>query len=183
MTSSDLIWPQMTSAVNGSMITATRRDKTVTRNSSSFKLFRQVDFQLPEQPTSGQSSPERREEAPLEERATQATVEDATTTTHPNENVPSSDSMQPASVDTNQTPGTSQAEPKLGSKGRGRPTKEESERIRKERLEAQAARDAAQPDLRRSNRNKQPQRPQFWFPERREDVVSYHKQNYYLIFY
>ena len=157
--------PYTVTAVNGSMITATRRDKTVTRNSSSFKLYRQVDFHLPEKPTSGQSSPERREEAPLEERATQAsqvTVVDATTTTYSNEDVPSSDSMQPASSDTNQAkqPGTSQAEPKPGSKGRGRPTKEESERIRKERLEAQAAKEAAQPDLRRSNRNRQPL-PQF----------------------
>jgi hypothetical protein len=157
--------PYTVTSVNGSMITATRRDKTVTRNSSSFKLYRQVDFQLPEQPISGQSSPERREEATLEEeqtQASQATVEDASISTHQNEKVPSSvsasENVPAASLDPKNAPlpSTSRAESKPGSRGRGRPTKDESERIQKDRLEAQAARDAAQPDVRRSNRNKQP---------------------------
>jgi hypothetical protein len=143
--------PYTVTAVKGSMITATRHDKTVTRNSSSFKLFRQVDFNLPEPPNSGQNSSERRGEAPLEERVTQtsqAAVEDATTTY--------SSMDAPGSGPPSAIPETIPS-----SKGKGgRHSKADTERIQRERQEAQAAKDAANPHLRRSSRlNKQPQRP------------------------
>ena len=160
--------PYTVTAVKGSMITATRHDKTVTRNSSSFKLFRQVDFNLPEPPNSGQNSSERREEAPLEERVTQASqaaVEDATTTYSsmdaPGSGPPSAQQAateQPTAI---QQTSTSRPETIPSSKGKGgRHSKAETERIQRERREAQATRDAANPHLRRSSRlNKQPQLP------------------------
>lgn len=80
--------------INWSMTWAVpKRIKTVSRNSSSFKLYRQVDFNHLEPPTNGQKSSEMREEAPREEgvmRGSQANVEDPSTTTNSNKDVPDS---------------------------------------------------------------------------------------------
>ena len=66
--------PYTVTEVNGSMVTASRHDRTTTRNSSCFKLYRHVEFDLPEKEPV-QSNSERREEADLTEQATQPSQE------------------------------------------------------------------------------------------------------------
>ena len=85
----DVEKPFTVTAVNGSMVTATREGKVITRNSSCFKLYRQAELDLPERAAEksavapSQTESERREEAPLDERERfppgQPTVEQATT--------------------------------------------------------------------------------------------------------
>ena len=69
--------------INGSMVTASRKDRTVTRNSSTFKLYRHVEFDLPDivakeatMPTT--PNPEGREEAEPEEEAVSMPLDHAT---------------------------------------------------------------------------------------------------------
>jgi transposase InsO family protein len=138
--------PYTVTAVNGSMVTASRRDHTVTRNSSCFKLYRHVGFDLPDEeaaksaPTPVQPNPEGREElAQASQRASQETV-------------PSQETADQAAQDLPVVHSNKSAQPKHSRTQRGRPTLEESAKIQQARAEAQAAKRALNPPTRQSIR-------------------------------
>jgi transposase InsO family protein len=138
--------PYTVTAVNGSMVTASRRDHTVTRNSSCFKLYRHVGFDLPDEeaaksaPTPVQPNPEGREElAQASQRASQETV-------------PSQETADQASQDLPVVHSNKSAQPKHLRTQRRRPTLEESAKIQQARAEAQAAKRALNPPTRQSIR-------------------------------
>jgi hypothetical protein len=139
--------PFTITAVRGSMITATRGDREVTRNSSAFKLFRQKEIEDPGARAQGESmSPEsstskRREEAAPASSGQLDQALEASNQLHETSDEPQrvEQAMPQASV-------------QQASKKRGRPTAEESERRRKEREAALAARRAEMPPVRRSER-------------------------------
>ena len=143
----DISEPFMVTAVRGSMITATRGDREVTRNSSAFKLFRQKEVEDPGARAQGESkSPEssiskRREEAAPASSAQLDQALEASNQLHETNDEPQrvEQAMPQGSVP-------------QASKKRGRPPAEESERRRKEREAALAARRAEMPPVRRSER-------------------------------
>ena len=151
--------------INGSMVTASRKDRTVTRNSSTFKLYRHVEFDLPDivakeatMPTT--PNPEGREEAEPEEEEAVSMPQD-----HATHNPATLESEMPmvaqqaasapqiareqstASKPKPSKPKTSQAKP-------GRPTTQDAEANRQARQEAEAARRAMNPPTRASERLK-----------------------------
>jgi hypothetical protein len=143
----DISEPYTVTAVRGSMITATRGDREVTRNSSAFKLFRQKEVEDPGARAQRESkSPEssfskRREEAaPASSWQLEQALE-ASSQLHETNDEPQrvEQAMPQASV------------PQASMK-RGRPPAEESNRRRKEREAALAARRAEMLPVRRSER-------------------------------
>ena len=143
----DISEPFTVTAVRGSMITATRGDREVTRNSSAFKLFRQKEIEDPGTRAQGESmSPEsstskRREEAAPASSGQLDQALEASNQLHETSDEPQrvEQAMPQASVP-------------QASKKRGRPPAEEPERRRKEQEATLAARRAEMPPVRRPER-------------------------------
>ena len=125
----DINEPYTVIAVRGSMITAARSDREITRNSSAFKLFRQKELSLRHQ--RGGKRLHRRAPSNRVKPWKQGTSFSRPTMSH-------NQSSRPCH--------------RLAYQKRGRPPAEESERRRKEQEAALAARRAEMPPVRRSER-------------------------------
>ena len=146
--------PYTVTAVNGSMVTASRRDHTITRNSSCFKLYRHVGFDLPEEGaaesalTPGQPNPEGREELThASQQESQRESQQASQETGPTQETVDQTAQDVPVAHSNESVQPKQSRTKLG-----RPTLEESAKIQQARAEAQAAKRALNPPVRQSSR-------------------------------
>jgi hypothetical protein len=150
----DVVNPYTVTEVSGSMVTARRDDgRTLTRNSSTFKLYRHAEIDESEPEASNPSvtsNSERREEASpavfepsTDANAQQAQDEQPVASPQPDTNAQLVTSQEQA-VDVQ--PGTAT------KRGPGRPLLEESAKIQEERKAAQEAKRAANPPSRKSQR-------------------------------
>ena len=158
----DVFNPYTVTEVSGSMVTAQRDDgRTLTRNSSTFKLYRHAEIDESEPEASNPSvtsNSERREEAsPAVEPSTDASAQQA------QDEQPAA-SPQPetnAQLVTSQEQAVDVQHGTATKRGPGRPLLEESAKIQEERKAAQEAKRAANPPSRKSQRvsEKQSTRP------------------------
>ena len=140
--------PYTVTEVNGSMVTASRHDRTTTRNSSCFKLYRHIEFDLPEKEPV-QSNSERREEAALTEQATQPSQE---TESHSTQKVPGTENGSPSAKQAASTQQTAEEQATAPAPVPSAPKPTKSKQQAKE--EIRAAKLALNPPTRSSDRLK-----------------------------